>query len=410
MKYMPQLDGLRAVAVTTVLFAHFTAVSRYVPGGFLGVRLFFVLSGFLITSILLECRFLVRDGRGPAGAVIRTFYVRRFLRIFPIFYLTLGVAVAFDVGHIRSIAGWHFFYLSNFAGALYESVPGGVALIDPTSAHFWSLAVEEQFYLLWPAAVIFAPRKLLAPMTVGMILVAPVFRAATFAAGAPVLVGYLPCCLDTLGCGALLALHRAGRFPINRRMAALGRPLVGSAGLVLLASVAGHWLDFGYRPCMVVMDLAAAVLFTVLVNRAAVGASGLLGGFLGLRPVRYVGKISYGIYVYHAFMAPLQVTLWNWLALPPLPNGAVRFLVLATMTVSMAAVSWHVLEASLNGLKRHFPYAPRPDGARVEVRSVRTSPRSGRRAAPARVAIARVTAAPAAAGESPVLIGPEGGP
>jgi len=376
MKHMPRLDGLRAVAVFAVLVAHFSAIGEYVPGGFLGVRLFFVLSGFLITSILLECRSLVRDDRGPAGSVIRTFYIRRFLRIFPIFYVTLMVAIAFDVGNIRSVAGWHFFYLSNFAEALYEFVPGGVKLIDPTSAHFWSLAVEEQFYLLWPAAVIFTPRRYLVSTIVGMILLAPIFRAATFAAGAPILVCHLPCCLDTLGCGALLAVHRSNRFEVPGWIVRAVRPLAWAAAIVLAVSVPGYWLDIAYRPRMVVVDFAAAILSTVLVNQAAGHAPGWLGAFLGWKPVRYLGRISYGIYVYHAFMAPLQLTLWKWLALPPLePDGAARFLVLTTMTVAIAALSWHVLEASLNGLKRYFPYAARPGREKVSRGSVQTSSR-----------------------------------
>ena len=125
---------------------------HYLPWGEWGVQLFFVLSGFLITGILLRCR-----GDEDAGGKIsrmRQFYVRRFLRIFPLFYAVLFAAALLNIRPVRETLLWHVSYLSNLQMALAGGWSGPVS-------HFWSLAVEEQFYLLWPCLILFLPRKYL---------------------------------------------------------------------------------------------------------------------------------------------------------------------------------------------------------------------------------------------------------
>ena len=123
LKYMPQLDALRALAVLAVMVHHFLPVDRYIPTdyitlGFLAVRLFFVLSGFLITGILLNYR---SDERGNA---LRRFYLRRVLRIFPIYYLTLFIALALQVRSIQQGAFWHLTYLSNYVAPFHPEWMG----------------------------------------------------------------------------------------------------------------------------------------------------------------------------------------------------------------------------------------------------------------------------------------------
>src|SRR6476620_12132324 len=107
--YMPQLDGLRAFAVGAVLIHHFFQPARIagVDLALLGVWLFFVLSGFLITGILLRSRDQIHNRGYPASLALRQFYVRRVLRIFPVYYLVLFAAAAFDLGEVRDIAFWH---------------------------------------------------------------------------------------------------------------------------------------------------------------------------------------------------------------------------------------------------------------------------------------------------------------
>src|ERR1700752_5269649 len=114
--YMPQLDGLRAFAVGAVLIHHFFQPPRIggVDFALLGVWLFFVLSGFLITGILLRSRDQVDYGGYPSGFVLRQFYIRRFLRIFPLYYLVLCVAATLDLGDARDTIVWHLAYMSNY--------------------------------------------------------------------------------------------------------------------------------------------------------------------------------------------------------------------------------------------------------------------------------------------------------
>jgi peptidoglycan/LPS O-acetylase OafA/YrhL len=143
LSYMPQLDALRALGVFGVWFTHWgigtLPVLRWIHWGEMGVQLFFVLSGYLITGILLRARDRADCGEGK-WLVAKRFYVRRFLRICPIYYLTL-LATAIVIQHMREGFFWHLTYTSNIFFALRGR-------LDLIGAHFWTLSVEEQFYLV----------------------------------------------------------------------------------------------------------------------------------------------------------------------------------------------------------------------------------------------------------------------
>jgi peptidoglycan/LPS O-acetylase OafA/YrhL len=152
-KYMPQLDAIRAAAIFLVMIQHWApTLTQIAPWGGIGVRCFFVLSGFLITGILLRARDLIDAARTTRGFQVRQFYIRRSLRIFPIYYLTLIVACALGLQVVRDTFWWHAGYLSNFYIASTGIWHGYIS-------HLWSLSVEEQFYLIWPALILAAPRR-----------------------------------------------------------------------------------------------------------------------------------------------------------------------------------------------------------------------------------------------------------
>ncbi|MBL8813836.1 MAG: acyltransferase, partial [Planctomycetaceae bacterium] len=229
-KYMPQLDGLRAVAVAAVLVAHWENRFPTVMGmgiGQLGVGLFFVLSGFLITSQLWEL------GEGTVKTKCSNlwrFWVRRVLRIFPLYYLTVIAGTLFSISGVVEHFGWHLSYLSNVLAWRQGSLES-----LKSSQHFWSLAVEEQFYLLWPLLVLFLPRRHTLILIVCGIAVAPAWRSGLFVTNS-VRFSQLPATLDYLGGGAALAV------------AAKLRPLawVSSAlALVMCASLTGCILFWG---------------------------------------------------------------------------------------------------------------------------------------------------------------------
>ncbi|HEY0009845.1 MAG TPA: acyltransferase, partial [Tepidisphaeraceae bacterium] len=211
--HLPQLDGVRAIAVLLVIWQHFVPASAAVPGGpswgAIGVGLFFTLSGFLITRILLNGRVKIEAGSTSLGRMLKQFYVRRFLRIFPLYYGVLGVLTLFNVDHIRERIWWHLAYLTNIRFAYY---PRGAEI----ERHLWSLSVEEQFYIFWPLMILLAPRKLLLPVMILAVAAAPVFRYYTYAPGFMVHEWMMFSCLDLLGMGAILAILSAPQFGLSR--------------------------------------------------------------------------------------------------------------------------------------------------------------------------------------------------
>ena len=195
LRYSPQLDGLRAVSVVAVAYSHWLPAWQFgLPLG-AGVHLFFVLSGFLITRILLALRDLPRRGQA-----VGRFYVRRALRLFPAFYLVLGLAWLADVPLVRETWAWHAAYLSNVRIASDARWMGHVS-------HFWSLAVEEQFYLLWPWLIVWSPRTWLGPILAMAVLSGPASRyiAATVGLAEPFWALVPAGSADSLGVGALVA-------------------------------------------------------------------------------------------------------------------------------------------------------------------------------------------------------------
>ncbi|RUX02716.1 acyltransferase, partial [Mesorhizobium sp. M2A.F.Ca.ET.037.01.1.1] len=161
-----QLDALRGVAVTLVLYSHFLAPGGSSFVGHLGVRLFFVLSGFLITRLLLDARDTSAFASGPA---LRSFYARRMLRIFPPYFAVLALAW-FASEQSRPSLAWHALYLSNFWYARQNDWTPWLL------CHFWSLSIEEQFYLAWPLIVLLAPRRRIEAIAIGVIAFSLAYR------------------------------------------------------------------------------------------------------------------------------------------------------------------------------------------------------------------------------------------
>ncbi len=352
--YLRQLDGLRAVAVLLVLGSHWLPeeVLLELETGRLGVDLFFVLSGFLITSILLECRELVQSGRRSLRGAALCFYGRRGLRILPLFYAVLLAGVAAGVPRVVETWHWNAAYLTNVYLALRGDWAGSIT-------HFWSLAVEEQFYLVWPWLVFWLPRRWLVPTIACLAAAAPLFRLTGWLLGWPfVTIRVLtPSCLDTLGVGALLAcLARSGGLEALasdvrvRWMGRLGIPLV------IAATLPSAW-DPECFATSVLQGLGSALAFGWLVARAAGGANGAVGRWLEGRVLVSIGRISYGVYVIHMFVPGLIVLAADPERGRALPSeGLAALPLLVVLTFGAATLSWHFFEKPIQGLKRFLPY------------------------------------------------------
>lgn len=353
--YLRQLDALRTVAVAMVIATHWLPKSTtfWFNGGF-GVKLFFVTSGFLITGILLEARKKAEEAGFERASVLRNFYVRRFLRIFPLFYATLALIYFLHVQAVRDFIWWLVAYLGNIVIAYHGGWVDGIA-------HFWSLAVEEQFYLVWPVLMLFTPRRLLMPLIASAIVFAQLFRLILFLEGINrITVGVLPfASLDTLGLGAMLALvwQKADVEGGAKALRILSvASIAGCIGFFVLHIA--NWLGRTPAYCSWIMTGTDALTAFGIVWLTVRGIRGPLGWAMNSAPLVYLGRISYGLYILHPFMPGIVVRVAHALRLPDLsrlsPNLhlALNFAVL----IAVCSLSWHFFEKKLNDLKRFFPY------------------------------------------------------
>lgn len=303
------LDGIRAIAVLAVILYH--ADARWLPGGFLGVDVFFVLSGFLITSLLLVE--LGRTGRIDFGQ----FYLRRARRLLPaLFAVLLACSFLVAFGAPDSAAGFRhdlpgaLLYYSNWLNIFSDSSYFQFIGRPPLLQHLWSLAVEEQFYLLWPLAVLLLHRLR------GVRLVGRVALAGALLSALAMLIGSLLWSMpmpndasrlyfgtDTHAMGVLVGAALAVVWrPGNTRpdLPAQARRVITAAGVAALLALLAAFVVFGeysiflYRGGFLVVSLVTAVAVAAASHRG-VG----FGRVLGVRPLRYLGERSYGLYLWH---------------------------------------------------------------------------------------------------------------
>ncbi|HYC01981.1 MAG TPA: acyltransferase [Azospirillaceae bacterium] len=327
--YRPQLDGLRAVAVSLVLVHHFWPDLHPVVwhAGHLGVRLFFVLSGFLITAQLLAAR----TGAANTGPILRRFYWRRAWRLLPAYYACLFVMLALDAEGIRGSAGWHLAHLSNIHFAWN-------ATWDPWVAnHFWSLAVEEQFYLLWPAILLALPVRALPAACLAGLAIGPLFRllGAFLGWNDMAMLGLLPASLDALAAGCLLAV-------VGPSLPGRG---AGPAGFALLLfSLALPFSGEGGPLAAALPDLLALPFLVWLVARADRGFGGVAGRLLQHPWPVGLGRISYGVYLWHPLLLWGAGQLGERTGWWEQATGPWGLALLAPLSIALAALSWVLIE------------------------------------------------------------------
>ena len=362
--YRPQLDSLRTLAVLAVFLQHFVGVQNLpgilgrIPWGQLGVKLFFVLSGFLISGILLRSRDAIEQGAITKWLAARQFYIRRFLRIFPLYYFVIAVCVLLNLPPVRDILVWMLTYTLN----IYASLRGQWGNLDLYVAHFWSLAVEEQFYIVWPWFLLFAPRKHLLAIMLIMFSIGPLWRAWIYSKPVTNYIAlYMATfsCLDTLGLGALLALAFHSRIPKQTLQRVLNLVVLPFGIIASVTVFTQAYYEIFWPAHMILFETTTGLVFCWLVGSASIGFRGIVGWVLESRPLVYCGRISYGLYVYHPFAAGLTKFVFARMNWPLRPHGWIAFVLFTSVTILMASVSWRLLERPINDLKRNFSYRPR---------------------------------------------------
>lgn len=332
-KRIPQLDGLRALAFLSVFLFH----SAKLPSKMVlwaGVDLFFVLSGFLITGILL------RSSYQPRSAYFGRFYWRRAKRILPPYVIaTILAAMAFPIDLIHTWP-WYAFFLSNVGQAL------GADIRSPMTS-FWSLAVEEQFYLVWPAVIILFPPRILARVCWVGVLVIPVIRAlgSPFFSRTGGIYLLTPFRSDLLLAGALIGLvwHKNdAQLPESWRRLAVPA-MGGSLALYLvLCALSSFERDsnsllfdsFGYS---LILIFCSALFMAVL----TLDSGCWLFRLFCYSPVAYVGRISYTMYLLHSTCIMASVKYLN--AYSQLMSRSVAL----AATIGLSAISWKLVEKPL---------------------------------------------------------------
>ncbi len=381
-KHFPALDGLRGLAALMIVAFHAAAsypVSNVFAKGYLratsplwiGVDLFFVLSGFLITNILLNTR--------NSTNYFTAFYGRRFARIFPLYYLFLAgtyFIVPMLGAHLpaKTLAAepWEWCYAGNFYTAKF-------GWPDTSIAQLWTLAIEEQFYLVWPLVIWLFSRPTLKTGIVFALLAFPFLRAATIVAGFPGTFTYMftLCHLDGLLAGALLSVVIRERgigaleeWSQRRWFKTLDRLLLFSGAL--LFAIYCFWLgnqefifNFFLFPAFVQCTYmtALAFVFGFIVLRAIMPDANIWRRVLNLKWLRRAGKYSYAIYIFNEAICtwvgsslPVPALFRN---LPPSWNFIenVYFIVVEfALSIGAAVISWNVLEKHFLKLKKYFPY------------------------------------------------------
>ncbi len=366
---IPILDGVRGLAILLVMGHHLFVMkpatwldrqlAQIAHNGWWGVDLFFVLSGFLITGILFDSK--------HKAHYFRNFYARRTVRIFPLYYAFLLVMLVIlprfqspAINRFGTPEGsplWYWSYLANFH-------MGWVGhFTHKTLSVAWSLAIEEQFYLIWPAVVLFLSRRHLLWLCGAMILTSIGTRLALtlFDANPGFKIYALtPCRLDGLAVGAWIALtlrSPGGIMKLTRLARPIGIAAIG--GIVGVTLLGQYYADNLLDPLFFTM--LALAFGALLVICLGASSDGLLSRTLGSAPLRVFGTYSYAIYLLHypialvlkdSFFKPAS---FPTLAGSPLPGQILFYLLATAISLGMALLSWHLFEKHFLKLKKYFP-------------------------------------------------------
>jgi peptidoglycan/LPS O-acetylase OafA/YrhL len=367
--HIPALDGIRGLAILMVLADHLLWANPFTGSTLLnlfsslreslwiGVNLFFALSGFLITGILWDTL--------HKPHFFRNFYARRSLRIFPLYYGFLFVLLALTPVLHFQWNHWQYFYLTYTANLALIGM-GGLGLPHVNIKHFWSLQVEEQFYLVWPLVVyrLRNQRKLILTALVVCAIILGI-RTGLVAFSTHLTNHYLTMsptfsCADNLLYGCVLALLL--RTTLRDRVLHLA-PRIFLACLVCILAMAftGHGLNYFDSPIQQTLGESLLGIGSAALIAMALVPTGTPARLFDVAPLRFFGKYSYGLYVYHytldtIFTGPLRATLFTHTH-SHLVSVLGTALIVTALSILVALLSYHLYELQFLKLKRFFTYS-----------------------------------------------------
>jgi peptidoglycan/LPS O-acetylase OafA/YrhL len=339
MRRIAELDGLRGIAAMLIVAYHL--FMDYLPGCWAAVDVFFVLSGFLITGIVLQ--------HGLSARFLTAFYLRRGLRIWPIYYMVIAILLLCRLGNTGALP-YYLTYTQHLPWYWGSEMPAW-----PLMQHTWTLALEEQFYVIWPVLVLLTGRRISGILALGLV------GAAILARFAGVNWWLLAGRCDGFALGGLLAVILADPSAETGRKRAMTWGIgLGTLAMLLVALMAatGRLFDVGGPITMGVRTTVASLGSFALVAFLICHSGHPLFTFLRSRPLVYLGTISYGIYLYHHPIVQSSQLLSNLIGVSP---GPALYAIECALTLGVAALSWHLVERPILRLKDRIAYQSETD-------------------------------------------------
>lgn len=349
--YFYKIDSLRGIAVSLVVLGHWIPkLSSKLPLGAIGVDIFFVISGFLITSNLIRDRYASVESSSFKISQLKVFFIKRILRIFPLYYLSL-----FLFWQLESVENFNlkeniFYYLTYTVNFLYFFNQNWSGYISP----LWSLSVEEQFYLVWPFFLIYLPKSRIPHFLISCIVLG---LSIEFFAENPFVRILTPACMSALGAGALLAwLHIQNRAWIAHNLIYI--LIAGGMGFLGL----GFFLIFSFENHMSLLLRLSIILIAINLIIYCLGifkSISIIDFFLTNTFLLNLGKISYGIYLYHnmspivwrEFINPFMISIVPWYV--HIPN-IVLLIFKSVLLYGVAYFSYNYFETPFLKLKQRL--------------------------------------------------------
>ena len=337
--YFSALDGIRGLALAAVMFEHLVIHKGWFENlhfGARGVGIFFVLSGFLIGYILMKQRYEKEITGEQTKTILKVFYIRRSLRIFPIYYLLLGLMLVIGLPHyIYDYAGWYATYTANIKLIIDQFT------VWPTS-HFWTLSIEEQFYLIFPVLLFIIPARHILKLIAGFIGIGIVSKMILHFQYNYFYDYFTLSAFDYFGAGLLLAYMYIHEVKIKYASLAL------ISLLALYVHLSFPIIDhYGKSFLLKTLPVIPAIFFLILYKSITDWNT---NRFLNNAALRYTGKISYGMYLYHPFVPFVRAYFID------INDIYLALAVDIAIVYIISTVSFYVIEQPLNKLKNHFSY------------------------------------------------------